>query len=146
TEFAANKDHRRLASLLKLSYLIDVLIGIVSFAVVASLAQWLAGRILHKPEITSLVQLYSMTLLIATLKGTNNSVLLISGKFKWMSAYGASMPALELVLVAAAALVYNQLYAVVLALVLMEVIRLVVSSLLAVRALHPRYSPLDLFH
>lgn len=142
-EFFSKGDHR-LAALLKLSYLIDVVIGVLSFLVVTAIAPWVANHILHKPELTSLIELYSLTLIVATLKGTNNSILLVLDKFRWISSYGVAMPAIELVLVGAAAFFFGQVHAVLLALVFMELVRLGVSTVLATKALVAHYRLRDI--
>lgn len=134
SQFFSDANRSRFPALLKLSYLVDALIGVVSFLAVFLGAPWIANRILHNVALSPPIRLYAFTLVFGTLKGTNNSILFIADKFRWISIYGVAMSAIELSLVGTAAILFKDVQAILVCLVCMELVRLVVSTTLAAAA------------
>lgn len=135
TEFTTAGDLPRLAALLKMSYLVDVAIAFLSFAAVFVTAAWGSRIFLHAQDLAPLVQIYGLTVLAGCLKGTSNSILVIRDRFKWVSIYGVAMALCECASVTAAVLLGFGVKGVLITLIITEVLRCLVSTILASRAM-----------
>lgn len=105
--FGAGKvgtDPRGLAGIIQLGYVIDLVTGVVAFAVVAALAP-LVGPRLVGAEGTSLVILYALTLLASTVDNSSNAVLRLFDRYALMLGYAviSEIARVGLVLLALAA-------------------------------------------
>lgn len=125
TTFGARKldrsTPRAAAGVFQLSYAIDVLTGVVGFAVVAALSP-VVGPSLVGDEGVTLIVVYALTLLASTVDESSLTVLRLLGRFRLIAAYTVAVEALRIGLVAAAVVLFDDLTGVVLALLLYEIL------------------------
>lgn len=101
--YVVSKDKTRLSALLKISYGIDFVTGVIAFAVVMAIASWSAQWLWQDGRLALLVRLYAWTLLISTLDNTNSAILRIFNRFQAISVYSTGMAMLEFTAVTLAA-------------------------------------------
>ena len=73
-----------LLGIFQLSYLIDAIAGVLSFAIVAALAPFIGPRLVGRDG-TLLIVLYALTLLISTVDETSVSVLRLLDRFRLLA-------------------------------------------------------------
>ncbi len=80
-EFNVRKEPEQALVMCRLGYTIDFTIAACSFVVTLFLSSWAATHIVHRPELTWLIILYSVGFLPGALKGTSDAVLTTLEKF-----------------------------------------------------------------
>ncbi|MEE9252686.1 MAG: oligosaccharide flippase family protein [Thermodesulfobacteriota bacterium] len=80
--FWASGEKDKAASMIKLSYLLDISSGIVGFCVVVLTSELAVTYILKSPGIQNLVWIYSLSLLILMVNNTSDAVLRVFERFK----------------------------------------------------------------
>lgn len=121
------RDKVRLASLIKLSYFIDLISGVLAFIVVIITAKWAADKFLHNFELKNLIQLYALTLLISTLDHTSNAVLRIADRFLVISVYATLMAILRFLIILIFLLFKGGIFGVLIGLLIVDFISALVS-------------------
>jgi O-antigen/teichoic acid export membrane protein len=138
-------DPTRLAGVFQLSYLIDGLLGIVGFTVVA-IASPFVGPWLVGDQGTLLFLLYGFTLLASTVDGSSQALLQLLDRYSLLTGLVVLREALRVVLVVAALLTFHSLVAVMIALVLQDALVGLTGTYLAVRAFRKRFRANSLLH
>jgi O-antigen/teichoic acid export membrane protein len=133
-EYHARQDHGRARAMVKLAYLVDLVTGIVAFALVAALARPAAARFAHDPGSAPYLVLYAGTLLVATVNDTSLAILRVFDRFRWISSERVASAALRLALLWAAAALTGRLGPVLAAYVAVELARAIVLLVLGLRA------------
>ena len=133
--YLAKQNHTGLAAIFKLSYLLDFLTGVIAFALVIGTAPWATTIFLDDPALTPLIQLYALTLLISTVDNTSNSVLRVFDRFKWISAYGMAMSALELGVVVIAIALDTQLEGIIIAIICKDALSALINASLSLKTI-----------
>jgi O-antigen/teichoic acid export membrane protein len=82
SEFHAKGDRDRVLAMCRLGYMIDLVIGVSAFFIVAVTAKWAADWITHRPEVAGLIVLYATTFIPRAFYGTSWALLASLGKFK----------------------------------------------------------------
>jgi O-antigen/teichoic acid export membrane protein len=127
------EEPKRLAGVFQLSYLIDGLLGVVGFTVVA-VASPFAGPWLVGDQGTLLFLLYGLTLLASTVDGSSMALLQILDRYPTITGLIAFRETTRVVLVASALFAFRNLVAVMIALVLLDALVGFASACLATRA------------
>ena len=83
--FWSDGDRPRTASMIKLSYLVDISSGIIAFAIAIITAQIVNKYFINSPEAELLIRLYAISLLIDTTNFTSDAILRVFEKFKQIS-------------------------------------------------------------
>lgn len=138
-------DPRRLAGVFQLSYMIDGLLGIVGFAVVA-IASPFAGPWLVGDQGTLLFFLYGLTLLASTVDGSSNALLQLLNRYSMLTGLIVLREVMRVALVAVALLTFHSLVAVMIALVLQDAIVGLGGVCFAAHAFRTRFRAHSLFH
>jgi O-antigen/teichoic acid export membrane protein len=139
------RDPRRLAGVFQLSYLIDGLLGIVGFTVVAVVSPF-AGPWLVGDQGTLLFLLYGLTLLASTVDGSSQALLQLLDRYSLLTGLVVLREAMRVVVVAVALLAFHSLVAVMIALVLQDAFVGFAGACLAVRAFRRRFRAHSLLH
>jgi O-antigen/teichoic acid export membrane protein len=126
-------DTRAAAGIFQLSYLVDGVLGVAGFVVVAALAPF-AGPRLVGSEGFLLFLLYGLTLLGSTVDTTSIAILQVLGNYRTITALVLLREASRVALVATALFSFHTLVAVVALLVVHDVLTGVGSATLAVKA------------
>jgi O-antigen/teichoic acid export membrane protein len=135
SQFLASGQKEHFGAIIKLGYAIDVLIALVTSSLLFFSANWIGGEILGKSDAGGLLRIYAACALFGAFKGTNQSVLLITEKIRWLSRYNALMPAIEFCVVSGIALFVGKVQWVIAGLVALEALRALISLSLGVKAL-----------
>jgi O-antigen/teichoic acid export membrane protein len=139
------RDPTRLAGIFQLSYLIDGLLGILGFTVVAVTAPF-AGPWLVGDQGTLLFLLYGLTLLASTVDGSSNALLQLLDRYSALTGLVLLREAMRVLFVAAALLAFHSLVAVMIALVLQDALVGFGGAWLAVQAFRRRFRAHSLLH
>lgn len=99
SEFLAKDDRARALAIVKGSYVLDFLTGVLAFGIAYLLAPVAARYIIKEPTSDGLVRLYAFVLLIATTEGTSSAILRVFGRFRWLSGYRIVLSLGQLILV-----------------------------------------------
>ena len=125
TRFGAGRlaagDVEGLSGLLQLSFLIDVLTGVLGFLFVAALAPFV-GPPLVGGNGTSLILLYGLTLLISTADESCFSILRLMDRFRLLAGCGVGLEVLRVGMIGAALAISPSLMSVLLALVAYDLV------------------------
>ncbi|NIP37779.1 MAG: oligosaccharide flippase family protein [Candidatus Dadabacteria bacterium] len=131
--FWSDGDKERTASMVKLSYIIDVSSGIVAFLIAIFTAELMNRYLIDSPQAGLLIRLYAVSLLIDTTNFTSDAILRVFEKFKQISFIVSLVNLFRLVLVSAALYMgmglQEVLYAYIAASVLGIVIRLITVNI-----------------
>jgi O-antigen/teichoic acid export membrane protein len=98
--FRAAGRNGELLSICKLGYIFDFSLALISFALVAASAWWIAGGVYDKPEIFWLMIVYSASYPLSSLSGTSVSILSSCGRFRALAALQMIDKLIMLILVA----------------------------------------------
>jgi len=104
SDFWVKEDRERTLATVKLSYLIDLLSGIVAFLVVILGLPLVSRFVFSEPVAGELVVLFAFSLLFATVNGTGQAILRVFDKFQWLAAWRVAVSTVKLVLVTSALL------------------------------------------
>lgn len=85
TEFWARQEREKALGIVKLSYSIDFITGVLAFSLTVITSGSAATYILREPEAAGLVSLFALTLIISTVDGTSQAILRVFDKFQWLS-------------------------------------------------------------
>ncbi len=128
-------DSRRTAGIAQFGYAIDVGAALLAFLVVCAVAPFAASALLAGTSYgAGLFILYAVIVLLTTTEPTSIALLQLSGRFGTIARLTLIREALRFSLVLAALLFTNSLYAVVVALVLMEAVMAILWTTSATRA------------
>ncbi len=94
-------DLDRTRSMIKLSYLIDVVSGIVAFIIAIITATFISEYILKEPEAYKYIWIYSLSLLIGTSSSTSLAILRVFNKFRIVAILRSSQNLFRLILISA---------------------------------------------
>lgn len=81
SEFHVRKESEQAVAMCQLGYAVDFTIASCSLVVTLFLSSWAANHIVHRPELSWLIILYSVGFLPGALKGTSDAVLTTLEKF-----------------------------------------------------------------
>ncbi len=81
SEFHVRKEPEQAVAMCHLGYVVDITIATCSFVVTVFLSSWAAENIVHRPDLTWLIVLYSAGFLPGALRGTSHAVFSTLGKF-----------------------------------------------------------------
>jgi O-antigen/teichoic acid export membrane protein len=127
------RDPRGAAGVVQLSYLVDLLTGVLGFAVVVALTP-VAGPGLVGHENDQLILLYAFTLLASTVDTTSSAVLRLLDRFGVIAGYALWKEALRIIALTAALAIDRSLEAVVIALLIHDIVAAATNVTLASRA------------
>jgi O-antigen/teichoic acid export membrane protein len=113
------RDPARAGATFRFSYLIDAATGVVAFIIVVGLS-FLVGPHLVGDEGTLLISLFGLALLAATVEDSSMSLLRLLDRYKLVATYSVVLETLRVGLVAIAVFVFEDLVAVVIALLLQK--------------------------
>ena len=99
SEFLVTEKKGECLASIKLFFIIDIISGITAFIVVYCTAYLAARYIVHRPDLTGLIAIYSLSLLFNTARGTSSAILGIFNKFDWLSLHAVSVAIVRLVMV-----------------------------------------------
>jgi len=120
TRFGAQRlverDVPGLLGIFQLSYLIDALAGVLSFAIVAALAPFIGPRLVGRDG-TLLIVLYALTLLISTVDENSVSVLRLLDRFRLLAGCSAAVEGLRIAALSVALMINAGLTSVLVALI-----------------------------
>ena len=85
TQFKADGAPERARAMCKLAYSLDFGISVLALALVAGIARWAEGRVVHSEGTATLIILYATAYLPRALTGTSQSVLTVVGRFRAMA-------------------------------------------------------------
>jgi len=94
-------DLERTQSFIKLSYLVDVLSGILAFIIAILTASLISKYIIHTPEAYKLIWIYAFTLFISTSSSTSISILRVFNKFRIIAILRSSQAFIRLLFILA---------------------------------------------
>jgi O-antigen/teichoic acid export membrane protein len=80
--FWTNGEREKTLSMIKLSYIIDILSGILAFIIAILTAKIASSYIIHSPNAYTLIWIYSLSLLIDTANSTSDAILRVFNRFK----------------------------------------------------------------
>jgi O-antigen/teichoic acid export membrane protein len=100
SEFWVKQEHEKVMATVKLCYLVDAGTGMLAFLLVTLSADLAARLILHIPFAGSLIILYAIKLLFSTVEATSTSLLLVYGRFSWVSYYTSFLAVVQLLSIA----------------------------------------------
>ena len=139
SKYLSRKDSSGVVAIIKLSYIVDSLTGILAFIVVFLTVPWATHIVFQNATLEPLIRLYTICLLFGTLKGTNDSVLRILNYFTWISVYAVTVATVEFLSVTIALALGKGVKGVLMTLIYLEVLRLCSSTALAFAALQRRF-------
>jgi O-antigen/teichoic acid export membrane protein len=120
------RDSRRAAGVFQLSYLIDLITGVVGFAVVAALSL-AVGPGLVGEQGSLLIVLYAAALLASTVEDSSVAVLRLCDRFRLVAACAVPLEAARVGMIAGAFLISKGLLAVMVALIVQKALATVVQ-------------------
>lgn len=85
TKFWEEKDHTRAQAVIRLSFLVDGLTGVIAFVVLVLIAPLVAEFLINKVDSSIYIRLYAIAMLCATLNSTSMSILRVFDKFAWLA-------------------------------------------------------------
>jgi O-antigen/teichoic acid export membrane protein len=133
---ALREGPERAAGVIQMSYLVDLLTGVAGFVILAAVAPF-AGPRLAGPDGTTLVLLFSLTLLISTLDGTSGATLRLFDRYGAILGFTTAREVARLVLVGLAVAV-GDLRTVMIALIALDLLSAVGVVALATRTFRTR--------
>jgi O-antigen/teichoic acid export membrane protein len=139
SNYVVRQDPIRVASVVKLSFIIDLATGIIAFVSVVALADWAAQVFLHNAAQGELVVLYAIGLLVATVDTTSQAVLRLMDRFRWLSMSIAAIGLIEFAAVIIALSVWGDLRSVIVALIVKSTVNALINLALAIMALRSRF-------
>jgi O-antigen/teichoic acid export membrane protein len=128
-----DQDVRAAAGVFQFTYLIDLATGVIGFVVVAALAPFV-GPSLIGDNGTTLILLFALTLLASAIDASSLAILRLLDRFRLAAGSTAVLEALRIGLVVAAAVVYESLAAIVIALIIVKFLSSLVRLILTARA------------
>lgn len=133
TAFAAPRLHagdvEGAAGIFQISYVMDVLTGILGFCVV-TVGTVVASRVAGVGD-AGLAVLFASTLLISSVDDSSSAVLRVFRRFRLLAGYRLALEALRLALIATAVFAFRSLYMVVLALVVYDLASAIADAVAA---------------
>ncbi len=96
--FRAEGRTEDLRSICKWGYVLDLLVSLVTFILVAATAWWVAAAIYRLPRISPLMVLYAASFPLFSLSGTSWAVLSAWRRFGWLAVLQAAQPGITLVI------------------------------------------------
>ena len=85
--FRATGQNEEIKGICKLAYGLDFLISMVTFILVAGTGWWVAPHMLHLPQMTWLMIIYTASFLFLSLSDTSWSVLSSWGMWRWLGSF-----------------------------------------------------------
>ena len=135
TSYTLRSDPRRTSGIAQFAYAIDAIAGVLSFLVVCAAATFASKVLLGDTDYGSgLFVLYAVTMLVTTTQSTSFALLQLFGRFGTITRLIIIRETLRFALVLTALLITDSLYAVVAALVAMEIVMAVLWAISATRA------------
>lgn len=96
TQFREQGDYPRATAVVKLCYLVDFVTGVSSCLIVIASAALAAKFIVKDPSVTFLIQVYALSLLVATPVGTSTALVRMANRFDWLAYQQSGVMALRL--------------------------------------------------
>jgi O-antigen/teichoic acid export membrane protein len=84
-DFWSDGDKQRTASMIKLSYIVDITSGIIAFIIAILSAEIVNNYLINSPQADFLIRIYAVSLLIDTTNFTSDAILRVFEKFKQIS-------------------------------------------------------------
>ncbi|MGH7908774.1 MAG: lipopolysaccharide biosynthesis protein, partial [Thermodesulfobacteriota bacterium] len=97
--FWTNREREKTLSMIKLSYIIDILSGILAFIIAILTAKIASSYLIHSPNAYTLVWIYSLSLLIDTANSTSDAILRVFDRFKRIAFVSSFISLFKLILV-----------------------------------------------
>ncbi len=80
--FWTNGEKEKTLSMIKLSYIIDILSGVLAFIIAILTAKIASSYLIHSPNAYTFIWIYSLSLLIDTANSTSDAILRVFNRFK----------------------------------------------------------------
>lgn len=96
-QFRSEGDSAKAAAVIKLSYLIDICTGTISFVLVLLTASLAAAIIVKDASMTQAIQLFGLSVLLTIPRDTSSAVLRINNRFRWLAYYNGTEAILRFV-------------------------------------------------
>ena len=97
--FWTNGEREKTLSMVKLSYIIDILSGILAFIIAILTAKIASSYLIHSPNAYTLIWIYSLSLLIDTANSTSDAILRVFDRFKRIAFVSSFISLFRLILV-----------------------------------------------
>jgi len=138
-EFKEKDDLPSALSMIKLSYLVDFLSGVLSFLFILFSAGWICQHVLHRPDVQTAAKVYALVLLISTTQGTSSAVLRVFDKFRIQGLLSAFGSVITLGFIVGALLMRPEFIAVFWAIVWAAVVNAVIMTFVTVKHIAPYF-------
>ncbi|MCI0454087.1 MAG: flippase [Candidatus Dadabacteria bacterium] len=97
--FWTNGEKEKTLSMIKLSYIIDILSGLLAFIIAILTAKIASSYLIHSPNAYTLIWVYSLSLLIDTSNSTSDAILRVFDRFKRIAFISSFISLFKLILV-----------------------------------------------
>lgn len=96
-QFREANDPGKAAAIVKLCYLVDAITGIFAFLILLLSAHAAARFFLKDPQLSSLIQIYSWSVILDIPLGTSTALLRIGNRFDWLSYHKIGLAVFKLI-------------------------------------------------